>query len=428
MPRVFVMKKDKRLVEILGIFSMALGVCFYKFYFCILTAENAQGTANDFRNHINTAMEFLKYTQYGSKAIDMFKENCVYSHVIAYPMWHIVVMVLSRVLEPFAVLKNEESLITYTISITNSLLLVFSFLIIAKYLMNISHSVMSIIASVCLMFCGPLDNFGLFDTYYLGAFTPNIWHNPTYLAVKPCAIACYFTYIKVLKSKEVSIKEYIGASALLTLSALCKPSFYQCFVPALFFYCMVKWIVSRTKEVFFQYLKIAFTCMPVALIAFAQSSLAISGLGGAGVSYGPFYVIKHYTDNWVLCILLSLLFPLLVFSLCLIKNRWNAELELSGWLIFIAIATYILFYIEINPFAADFSWAIGLALNIVFVVATGEILRWSKNVGSDRIMAGICLVFLLAHTFFGTIYFMNMWHYGVYMEKLVYTLNYDFGY
>ncbi len=417
--RFMLENKQKRTQVAMVIASLLLGVIVFRFYIVLLTADYAALTADDFKNHVETALDFLNYTKYGSRAIEVFKEENRYSHIIAYPVWHIAVLVVSFLFRMLRIV-DENALVVYSIATTNTLLLLITFWIIVHYYRKSNKSVWGIIVALCMMFCGPLDNFGLFDRYYLGAYTANIWHNPTYLAVKPLAIACFLCYAELVSDREAQNKQYVKASLLLGISALCKPSFYQAFIPGLVGYCIFHFLIKRKKDVFLHYLKIALTCVPVGIIAIVQSKIAVTGEGGAGLSFWPFYVIGHFTENWRAAVLLSLAFPMFIYLVCVLRKKWNSEIETACWMIASAFGMYIAFYFDVNPFAADFSWGVGLALNIGFVVAGKELLNlWDKS-WIWKISAILGYLLLCTHTFFGIVYLQNIWKYGMFLDKLNY--------
>ena len=396
--------------RIVYLFSLIfLGYMTFRFYMSCWDKTSA----SDFNNHINTAKDFLKYLKYGWNAICIFKEENQYSHVIAYPMWHIMVMVLYNILNWVGSLSDEYAL-HFSAAIVNTILNLVTFGLVVSFLKKKGNYIQSVIVSSGLMLCGPLDNFGAFDTYYLGAYTMNVWHNPTYLVVKPVALYCFFLYVDLVEDEKSKMSKYVRASLVLLISALCKPSFYQFFIPGLAGYCAFHFLQKKDFKLFVDYLKVACTCLPVSILAIIQSTIAIGGNGGAGLSFGPFYVIKHYTENWQLCIILSIAFPLYVFILCALKRKWDIRMGLACWSFGSALGMYILFYIDENPFAADFSWGVDLAICILFVIATKEMMQ----IKSYAILPGYLLLFL--HVFFGFIYFTDVWTSGYYIDKLRY--------
>lgn len=398
--------------------AIALGIVFAVFYHCQFSEWESGWIAKDYKDHLDTALTFVDYCgAYKTRALEVFKAENRFSYVVAYPAWHVSVLLASKVLGAFKSVLGEQEVLVCSVVLVNTALLVAAYLVIVGYFRKLTNGPGSIIAAICAMFCGPLDNFGMFVSYYLGAYTGNIWHNPTYLAVKPVALACFFAFSDILGNESARTRDYVKASLLLGLSAFCKPSFYQCFVPALVVYCVLHWLIRRNRATFFHFLKVAAACIPIAAIAALQSGFALSGEGGAGLSVEPLYVILHFTQKWRTCILLSVAFPLLVFLFCAVAKKWNGKVELAFWTLVSAFAMYLVFYVDANPFAGDFSWAVGLALNIGFVVAAGELLKWWQGGTPDRILALVGSALFAVHAFFGFVYFAYVWESGEFFAK-----------
>ena len=67
---------------------------------------------------------------------------------------------------------------------------------------------------------------------YQGVFSPNPFHNATYLAARPFSIVCFFMMIDLLQIYEQRIpkKKYATFSLFLLLSTMTKPSFALGFI------------------------------------------------------------------------------------------------------------------------------------------------------------------------------------------------------
>ena len=71
-------------------------------------------------------------------------------------------------------------------------------------------------------------------SYYLGIFSPNPWHNPTYIFGRCFSIGAFFQFIHILRlqPRQAAWNEYLMLAAWLALSAWGKPSFFITFLPA----------------------------------------------------------------------------------------------------------------------------------------------------------------------------------------------------
>src|SRR5690606_30015644 len=82
-----------------------------------------------------------------------------------------------------------------------------------------------------LMFFAPLTLFGLEgEFWYLGKFTPLIWHNSTSLLSFPFCILLFYYSIQYLEKREDRLLIWIFIVA--TMVVLIKPSFVFAFLPA----------------------------------------------------------------------------------------------------------------------------------------------------------------------------------------------------
>ena len=90
---------------------------------------------------------------------------------------------------------------------------------------------------------------------FLGQGSPNIWHNPTTIAVRPIALLIFVLVASmVIQSrqeefeKSIPVGKAVAAGLLLILSCLAKPSFVQVFYPAIFTLMVIWLIMFRGKN------------------------------------------------------------------------------------------------------------------------------------------------------------------------------------
>lgn len=71
---------------------------------------------------------------------------------------------------------------------------------------------------------------------YIGVFSPNPYHNATYLATRPFSIVCFFMFVDILQiydqdvKRDVLFKKYILFALCLLLTTMTKPSFVLGFI------------------------------------------------------------------------------------------------------------------------------------------------------------------------------------------------------
>ena len=137
--------------------------------------------------------------------------------------------------------------------------------------------------------------------YYLGQGSPNIWHNPTNIAVKGFAVLCFGLVIYILESAKTDkelLWTYIILSVLLVLSALAKPSFFQGIVPGLGLYFIFALIAKGFKTQIKRFLLIALSFVPSACVIGFQFVCSFFIQGNIGEGNGIGIEFGRVLHNW----------------------------------------------------------------------------------------------------------------------------------
>lgn len=343
-----------------------------------------------------------------------------YPQVITYPGWHLLVVAFWGVVHSVFGMSEESALILSE-SIVNALCLTLTFDVIFAFF---SFRVKYIIPTLSLLFVGPIYATSLIGRYYLGAYTPNIWHNPTYLAVRPLGLLTVFYIIRIFENRIERKREYVLVGVLLVLTALCKPTFYQMFLPALIVFCVLYAIYKQSMADLMICVRIAIACIPVGIVALIQFAMTFgnsqSSMDG-GIAIGFLYVWKHFTDHIWWSIITTLLFLLLVYVVATFRKKITLSLALSMIVLVSGFLWYAFCYYKIDPFTADFSWGLASSLSIAFVLC----LRWffvetGDWLMSDRkkplfIVASTLMFFYLWHLGSGIWYFANIIKRGTFL-------------
>ncbi len=175
---------------------------------------------------------------------------------------------------------------------------------------------------------------------YLGQGTPNVWHNPTTIMVRPIALLLFILVTSELKrckdtdfESGLSVWRGILIAFLLFLSNLAKPSFVQIYYPAIFI-LMVIWLFVYQRKNLKLGLQLLLTCIPSLILMIAQFILSFYGSNekSAGIQIAPFAVMKLHTDSWMISLLLVIAFPLIMCVIRLVhrKTDWG---EGFGWIL-----------------------------------------------------------------------------------------------
>ena len=138
---------------------------------------------------------------------------------------------------------------------------------------------------------------------YLGQGTPNVWHNPTTIAVRPIALLVFVLVTSmVIKARKeefesnIPVGKAIVTSLLLILSCLAKPSFVQIFYPSIFT-LMVLWLIMYRGKNLKTAIQLFLMCLPSLFVMILQFVIAFYGSNehSGGIMFAPFY---HGNFSW----------------------------------------------------------------------------------------------------------------------------------
>jgi hypothetical protein len=250
------------------------------------------------------------------------------------------------------------------------------------------------------------------DHKYLGVYTPNPFHNQTYMATRPFNIAAMFAYSRLMdpELKDKRITNGLLFSLWLLLGTLAKPSFTLAFGSMAFVSLMVRLIREKGKNVREIFL-IGCTFLPtvaVLLIQFGGVFGPSSHAGEAGgIGFGFFSAWKVYMTNIPLAILFGTAFPLwmLIWNAGRMKDhvfyRLSMGLLLTGFLEFAFLFEKGDRFIHMN-----FCW--GYMHGLFFAFLACSMLLFENTLLKKQKAWILCTEWLAfgAHLFCGVIYFL----------------------
>lgn len=232
---------------------------------------------------------------------------------------------------------------------------------------------------VGVMFVGALYFPWINQNYYLGTWTPNPWHNPTNIMVKPFAVFSVILILDILEEEKADWKKHVALMIALFLSVIAKPSFLQGIAPALALYVVVEVIAIR-RLLLRKYLFLATCFLPAVGYMLVQIWLTFYGENrlneGVGVDF--LKIENKYVDSAGTALIAGIAFPFFVaVSTVMIQKKQvlrNPRFLLmvcylcSGWF-------ELAFLFEKGRDRegdANFAWGYMLALFVAFVLACTE--------------------------------------------------------
>ncbi len=250
---------------------------------------------------------------------------------------------------------------------------------------------------------------------YLGVFTPNPYHNITYMATRPFAILAFFLYVRILDYYEerTDAMEFIWFGLSLLLTTMTKPSYTLILVSTaglVMLYRLFRQKWKNFKRSF--YLGLAFVPTFIDLLyqfggVFGEHSQA-GEMGGIGFGIGS--VWKLYTNNIPLAVLLALGFPFLVLAFHLKEIKANTLYRFSWAQLVVSELELFLLYENGRRFSdANFSW--GYMHGLFFVFVTSLILLAEDTMEKRGKKWALCIQWALygMHLACGIGYFLYIW-------------------
>lgn len=256
---------------------------------------------------------------------------------------------------------------------------------------------------------------------YLGQGTPNIWHNPTTIAVRPIALLIFVLVASmVIKAQKEEFENSIPAGKavltgfLLILSCLAKPSFVQVFYPAIFT-LMVVWLIMYKGKNLRTAVQLMLMCLPSLAVMILQFVLAFYGGNSksGGITIAPFVVAGARTPSIPISMLLLLAFPLMMLLLAAIRKSvsWG---DIFAWIMLLWGLIWRLFLAEKGErtYHGNFSWGYMLAVYLVWYTAVRSYLKlyFSEQMTGNKRGAGFVLatILLVLHLVSGLYYLIYL--------------------
>jgi len=242
---------------------------------------------------------------------------------------------------------------------------------------------------------------------YLGVWSPNPWHNPTYIAARPFVLLATYWYLREVTGGTYFKKHFaaVRISVLLVVIALIKPNFILAFLPAAAIWCFFS---PNKLEML---LKTGLMALPVAVVMILQYVFTYTGSADntSSVQLCFFDVWQIYARSVPLAILQGMAFSTVVLVSLLFYIPRDRAFAFS-WILFLFAFLISGLLCETGHRAghANFIWTYMFALNILFIYSTIAFLRWAsetqKVTPSSQIRVSVCISVFLLHLFSGIYY------------------------
>jgi hypothetical protein len=236
--------------------------------------------------------------------------------------------------------------------------------------------------SLALLVIGPLSLVTLPEReLYLGYITPNAYHNPTLILLKPVALGLLIVGTRVFDENVASPRwGLVGAAALLSVfSCLTKPSFQICFLPGLGLLTALALVQRKEVDLRLCVLGVA---LPSFLVLGWQYLVGFGQVRTPEIFFAPLKVIEILADRVFLKLALSVAFPVLVTA-AFFREAWRDSGLRIAWStsIFGLCYAYLLAESGRRFSHGNFLWSGYIAIFVLYVACVSVLLRQPKSLG-----------------------------------------------
>ncbi len=234
--------------------------------------------------------------------------------------------------------------------------------------------------SFALLLVGPLSLITLPDLeLYLGYMTPNVYHNPTLILLKPIALGLLILGSRAFdRGVEEPRWGIIALAAMLSVfSCLTKPSFQIAFLPGLGL--LTALAIVRREEVDLR-LCVLGVAIPSFVVLGWQYSVGFGQVRTSEIFFAPLQVIGFLADRVFLKLFLSVVFPVLVTAL-FFRDAFRDKRLMIAWstAIFGLLYAYLLAESGSRFSHGNFLWSGYIGISVLYVACIPVLLRQGKS-------------------------------------------------
>ena len=276
-------------------------------------------------------------------------------------------------------------------------------LVLYRIFRNETRTWLAALLSLAMGVIGPLSLVTLAEQeLYLGYITPNTYHNPTLILLKPTALGLMWFGLRAF-DPGVSKPRWglVGAAAFLSvLSCITKPSFQIAFLPGLGLLTALALVSRREVDLRLCVLGIA---LPSFGVLGWQYLANFSDASAVQIIFSPLGVLSRFSDQLFMKLVLSLTFPLALTLTFFPQARREPLLQIAWSTAFFGLL-YSYFLAESGErfIHGNFLWSGYIAIFALYAASLVVLLRQEKGRGMALCWAVFGLHVISGAIFAGT--------------------------
>lgn len=241
---------------------------------------------------------------------------------------------------------------------------------------------------------------------YLPQGSPNVWHNPTYVVMRPFALISFYSFYKIIefenKFTEKCRKYYLLFSISTLISVIAKPSFVLTFLFAAGIFVLIRIIKERFNNIMFGF-KLFLSVLPTLIVLFWQYIFIKQfEILHTSISFGTFLKLNLFDSFYAtFC---AIIFPFSA-TLAVFKNDKYKNVLKIGWLnVLVGWLQYYFLIQETSP-TGDFAWGYMFSLYLLYLFLIISIFDTIKSDKKNNVIYYVSIILYIVQLFCGVYYF-----------------------
>lgn len=280
-------------------------------------------------------------------------------------------------------LSGDQDTLTRAAIAILSLAVLFKFLVTLRIAGSLAQGagtlcVIAVSIGMVLAFSPPSPYFLVgWERYYLGMFTPNVWHNSTVIFLFPFALLLFWVQVQSILNRDRRAVVWIWI--LVALNIFAKPSFFMAYAPATMFFLLMKFGWRRELLVYGGPVVFGLALLAAQYFLIYNFQLGSMYDEESHVSFSFFDHLRFLVSEKVIpfVFLFSFAFPIVYFVSGLRPDRRDV-VSYSLLLMMFSLLIYAFLEEEGPRFAhGNFFWQNVVAVYILVLVLVADVLsKW----------------------------------------------------